>query len=124
MKPEAAGFVEVEIPIRIESEMNRRDHWGVRRKRRQAHEEATYYTLLGFGRVLQGIAQQPRLAVTLTRLAPTRLDSDNLASGFKFCRDAIANLLGIDDGDDRIDWRYRQERAHGYSARVRIEAES
>jgi hypothetical protein len=34
------------------------------------------------------------------------IDSDNLSSGAKPVRDAIARSLGLDDGDKRITWQY------------------
>lgn len=47
--------------------------------------------------------------VTLIAVRQKRLDDDNLAGGFKALRDAIAESLGIDDGDERIEWIYRQQ---------------
>lgn len=49
------------------------------------------------------------LRVTLIAVRQKRLDDDNLAGGFKALRDAIADSLGIDDGDERIEWIYRQQ---------------
>lgn len=49
------------------------------------------------------------IRVTLIAVRQKRLDDDNLAGGFKALRDAIAESLGIDDGDDRIEWVYRQQ---------------
>lgn len=50
-----------------------------------------------------------QIAVTLIAVRQKRLDDDNLAGGFKALRDAIAESLGIDDGDERIEWIYRQQ---------------
>lgn len=47
--------------------------------------------------------------VTLVAVRQKRLDDDNLAGGFKALRDAIAESLGIDDGDERVEWIYRQQ---------------
>lgn len=49
------------------------------------------------------------LRVTLIAIRQKRLDDDNLAGGFKALRDAIASSLGVDDGDERIEWIYRQQ---------------
>lgn len=49
------------------------------------------------------------LRITLIAVRQKRLDDDNLAGGFKALRDAIADSLGIDDGDPRIEWIYRQQ---------------
>lgn len=58
--------------------------------------------------------------VTLTRLGSKRLDSDNLATAFKACRDGIADWLGCDDGDEsKVRWAYQQKPS--YRAGIRIE---
>lgn len=47
--------------------------------------------------------------VRLTRIGPKALDSDNLAGALKFCQDAIARRLEVDDGDtSKVTWEYRQ----------------
>lgn len=113
--------MEFTVPIRIESEMNKREHWSVRRKRFTEHKACVSYAW-----------PKPRyrdygdgpLLVTLTRIGPRKLDSDNLASGFKAVRDEIARIVGVDDGDEeRLIFRYRQERGkpREYGAHIRIE---
>jgi len=53
--------------------------------------------------------ESPRiLVVSIIRFGSKELDSDNLAFGCKWLRDAIADSLGIDDGDKRIKWQYGQ----------------
>ncbi len=49
--------------------------------------------------------------VRLTRIAPRRLDSDNLAFAFKGVRDGIAAVLGVDDGGGGPVWIYDQRKA-------------
>jgi hypothetical protein len=58
--------------------------------------------------------------VTITRIAPRELDSDNLASCAKGIRDGVADALRVDDGDERIRWTYKQERGKP-AVRVDIE---
>lgn len=41
------------------------------------------------------------------------LDDDNLSSGCKPLRDAIAKSLGLDDGDPLLRWDYQQVRTTG-----------
>jgi len=50
------------------------------------------------------------LAIVVTILSFRRrvLDDDNLPSAFKGLRDAIAKSIGVDDGDRRYRWEYRQ----------------
>ena len=112
--------IQVDLPVKIESEMNRRDHGVNRNKRFKAQKEAVYYTLLPFRPTLAIIAKGEAIAVTFTRLGPRQLDDDNLASGFKACRDQVATMLGINDGSKRIKFEYAQEKSRTYSARVAI----
>lgn len=44
------------------------------------------------------------ITVTLTRVAPRRLDDDNLTGAFKAVRDGVADWLGVDDGDPCLRW--------------------
>jgi hypothetical protein len=50
-----------------------------------------------------------RLAVCIIGFRKRLLDDDNFTSGGnKAIRDAIAQSIGIDDGDPIFDWQYRQ----------------
>lgn len=102
-----------ELPIRIESCANLREHWSKRAKRAKAHRLAA-----------MAVPVHPLpCVVTLTRIGPRELDTDNLAGGFKALRDGIADRLGVDDADPRVTWRYRQQKGPPkvYAARVDIE---
>lgn len=102
----------IELPLKIESVANKREHWASRARRTKAHRLAAL-----------AVPSHPLpCVVTLTRVAPRKLDDDNLASGFKALRDGIADRLGVDDGDDRVRFLYRQERGKRkeYAARVEI----
>jgi len=48
----------------------------------------------------------PILAVTLVAVTRRQLDSDNLAIGAKWIRDAISKQFGIDDNDRLVRWHY------------------
>lgn len=104
----------VDLPLRIASVANLREHWAAKAKRTKAHRTAA-------------LAIKPHplpCVVTLTRIAPRALDDDNLRSAFKALRDGIADRLGIADNDPRVEWRYAQERGKPkeYAARVEIES--
>lgn len=107
---------EVVLPIIIESEANGREHWAAKAKRAKAHRKEALS-------IPRSILQAPPCIVTLTRISPRGLDGDNLQSGFKALRDGIADRLGIDDKDPRVEWRYQHEKGepNQYGARVRIE---
>ena len=103
----------IELPLRIESVANKREHWATRSRRTKAHRLAAL-----------AVPVHPLpCVVTLIRVAPRALDGDNLQSGFKALRDGIADRLGVADNDPRVEWRYAQARgkAKEYAARVRIE---
>lgn len=105
---------EVELPLRIESCANKREHWATRARRTKQHRLAA----------LAVPAHPLPCVVTLIRVAPRALDGDNLQSGFKALRDGIADRLGVKDNDPRVAWKYDQVRgkAKEYAARVSIEA--
>jgi hypothetical protein len=109
----------VEIPIRTWSEPNMRGHWAKRARRaskqRRAARALTRVALAVHGPVC------PPLTITLTRLAARKLDSDNLASALKAVRDGVADALRMDDGDERLTWRYAQERIPRGHYAVRVE---
>ena len=95
-----------EIPVRVVTEANRREHWAVARQRKEKQQHAVgaayFWSPVEFdGRPMQ---------VTFTHVG-RKVDDDNLRSMFKVCRDALAELAGKDDGDDEFwAWEYTQER--------------
>lgn len=102
--------VVISLPIDTVSEANRasHEHWRKRQDRARAQRLAAANAVrlaskAGLGSVLPAV-------VTITRVASRSLDDDNLASSQKAIRDGIADALGIDDGSDRVLWRYKQER--------------
>ena len=56
----------------------------------------------------RGSTRRLAVIVTIIRVGGKILDGDNLQGACKPLRDAIANTLGLDDGDSRIEWQYRQ----------------
>jgi len=44
--------------------------------------------------------------------------TDNLPTGFKGLRDAVAASLGVDDADSRVAWEYRQVQTSGREGTV------
>lgn len=93
----------VELPIKLPSIANLREHWAVRARRAKAHRRAALVVPV----------QNVRLpcVVILTRIAPRALDGDNLQRAFKSLRDGIADRLGVDDGDPAVTWQYAQTRS-------------
>ena len=97
--------IKYEIPMKLPSCANLREHWSARARRARNHRESgRWHTAVA----IMGNPLPARMRITLTRIAPRRLDSDNVASAFKGLRDGIADALGIDDGSPRLEWQYQQ----------------
>ena len=115
--------IEVELPIRIFSEANISRHWAARAKRAKQQRGATEVLIRSELNKLNCPADVHEIVVTLTRVAPRKFDNDNLLRGFKAVRDGVADALGIDDGNKRVMWFYRQRcgRPKEYKALVQLE---
>lgn len=59
--------------------------------------------------------------VTLTRISPRLLDDDNLRPALKAVRDGVADRLGVDDRDPRVEWRYAQRKGAQKAVEVEME---
>ena len=108
-------MIDVSIPgLRLVSEANARGSWhgGASRAAKQRRIVAL---------VLR--AQQPVAIpcnVRIVRVAPSRLDDDNLARAAKAVRDELASWLGVDDRDERVSWSVAQTRGGVREYAVRI----
>jgi hypothetical protein len=109
------------LPCRVVSEANERCHWAVRRRRFQ--EQAAALRAAWNASPLATItAWEPLLPfdVTFTRIGKRKLDTDNLSGAFKGLRDSLADLFGIDDGNEAIVWDYDQRTGREYGVVVTI----
>lgn len=105
------------LPMQLPSVANQRIHWAVKAKQVKAQRQ----------RVALAWKTQPdraekesainewerggfRLLVTMIRVAPRRLDTDNLESAFKAIRDQVAVQLGVSDASERVRWECQQAR--------------
>lgn len=113
-----------EIPgMRLVSEANQREHYMAK------HQRAARHRALGRAVVEAEFRCVPPTlpcVVTITKLGAGRVDSDNLAGSAKALRDGIADVLretsGLrDDGDARVTWVVKQERAPRGTHAVRVE---
>jgi hypothetical protein len=101
-----------EIPgLRLRTGLNFREHPLGRSSRVKREHELTRLFMLGKAHWAAWREMSRPLVVTITRFGPNRVDDDNLAAGCKAVRDAVARVLGIDDGDPQIAWLYKQEKA-------------
>lgn len=112
----------VVVPLRTVSVSNLREHWSQKAKRVKAERHAVALLLRPLLRDEPTGSWVP-CTVTLVRIAPRELDSDNLARSQKATRDQVAAELGVDDRDPRVDWRYAQRRgrAREYAVEITID---
>lgn len=104
------------LPIKTVSTLNAREHWSKRARRAKDQRRATFLTVAREAR-----ATPLPVVVTLERLAPSNgLDGDNLQGAMKSVRDGIADCYGVDDRDERIEWRYSQRKAREYGVSITI----
>ncbi len=101
----SGASVTVNIPIRTVSELNQRERFWARSARARNQKETVILFLRAH---LHRIPSLPA-HVHITRHSKRKLDSDNLAASQKHVRDAVANFLGVNDGDEkRVTFSYEQ----------------
>lgn len=92
------------------------------RMARQRKERAAVQQAWMVARMHRVTVELPAV-VTITRVGPGHADDDNLNGMAKTVRDEVARLIGINDGDHRIAWLYRQERGP-YGVKVSIQTKA
>ena len=104
------------------SEANSHQHWRLRQKRAKAQKTSAWAHTRHQIVWRRPNAVQLPATVTITRIAPRMLDSDNAVGSAKHVRDGIAEALGIDDSSPLVAWEVRQERGapRYYSVRIEI----
>jgi hypothetical protein len=112
-------LVSFTVPIHTPSLSNLREHWSARAKRARLHRLATMAawasaTLRGTtpraaAKKLEAHVQAGEpLVITLTRVSPRQIDASNMGAALKSVVDQVADELGINDGDPKHEWRFRQ----------------
>lgn len=107
--------------LKLVSEANVRQHWAEKARRVKSQRAITLAVL----RVHFGTKASEKFAapyvVTITRVGPRRLDSDNATGSAKAVRDAVAEWLALDDGDtQRVTFRVQQETGREYAVRIEV----
>lgn len=113
-----------ELPFRIASVANLREHWAAKATRVKRQRESTALMCrveLHRRNLGAPSAGFDRLVVRLVRVAPLELDDDNLSSALKACRDGVADALGVNDRDPRVTWLVDQEKGKLKTYCVRVE---
>ena len=107
--------IAVQLKKPLPSMANERLHWAMKAARvKQQRQQAALYLQVCAGPRIASlarlVARQPvTLRCVLTRVAPRKLDGDNLQHAFKAIRDEVAKTLGLDDGSPRWTWLYAQQ---------------
>jgi hypothetical protein len=112
--------IRLSLPLHTVSTLNAREHWSRRAKR--AAEQRSVARIV----CATHLDWHPGfpVIVTLVRIGPRALDSDNLQGALKAVRDGVADALGVDDGDTMaVRWEYAQERGKAREYGVRVEVE-
>lgn len=105
--------------LRTINALNSREHWSKRSKRAQVERTAVNWHW-PLGSLKDGLEAKQGVLVTFTRRGPRRMDDDGLSASLKAVRDAVAKRLGVDDGESRVAFLYKQEKGD-YGVNVRIE---
>lgn len=101
------------LPLKTESEMNKRGHWTGRASRMKNARRAV-------AQVFPRRLLVPVLHVLLERVSAGELDDDNLRSALKGVRDGVAHMLRIDDASPLVRWEYAQIRGSRGHHEVRV----
>jgi hypothetical protein len=99
-------MINCQLPIHLASMANLRLHWASKARIAKRHRAVAKNSLSALAAPLR-----PPLSIVLTRVAPRKLDGDNLQYAFKAIRDGVADWLGVDDGSPQLDWQYAQRSA-------------
>jgi hypothetical protein len=113
-----------EVGVETRSESNQRD-WRARNRRTIAARKAVANLFARHLRQLVPYAEHYHangaLGLTFTRLAPRLLDRGNVSPALKAVEDAVALIIGADDGDVRWQASYLQEASPLYGVRIKLE---
>lgn len=116
--------IDFKIPgLTLVSSANASQHWATKSKRNKKQCLAVKYFLN------QVMLPMLPVKITLTRISPRKLDSDNLAYAFKAIRDFIAkqyfpdSKLGMADDYPCFEWHYAhcKDEVREYAIRIQIE---
>lgn len=110
----------IAIPMRTQGPNGGHDrqHWSKTNKARKTQRTATLAVL----RCYLGTCPFLPATIVITRVGKgnRKMDTDNVATSTKGLRDAVAQWLGIDDGDERVDWVYRSRLGQEFAVEIRM----
>jgi hypothetical protein len=108
--------IEAKVPVKLVNALNQREHWAPKAKRAKDQRRAARNALsdqmpVWVVATSLAIRKDPPITITITRRGGRSMDDDGLTASAKHVRDGIADWLGIDDGDQRLTWVVRQDKA-------------
>ena len=123
--PPLLPTVVVDLPLRLVNGLNVRENPFVRARRAKDQRMVTGMACFGLLRAFRAALSRHTegldVLVLITRAGPRRMDDDGLSASAKHVRDGVADALGVDDADPRVQWRYAQQKAQRYAVRIEIE---
>lgn len=114
--PRSATSASIFLPLHTRTKDNQRGHWSKRAKATKIERDAAYWAV-------KSIGDRPSfpVKVTITRYGPRKLDVSNLGSAFKAIIDGIADAYGVNDGDERWLFIFRQKKHSLYGVEITLE---
>ncbi len=112
-------MIKFTLPLRVNSTLNKREHWRVTAKRKWEHRSLARSAVVS---AIGGKDFSMPIQVTITRFGKRKLDAhDNLRDSTKFVVDGIADALEVDDGNEaQVQWHYKQVSPADYAVMVEI----
>ena len=112
---EPTPILDVTFPMIVPSAANLREGKRAKAKRVQGQRDGARAQMIACQswKAAAWVAAKSGVRILITRIAPRKLDDDNLAYACKAIRDGVALAIGIDDGDPRLEWEYDQSRFGG-----------
>ena len=110
------------LPIQPVNRNNQRMHWAkLHRLTRAERHAACLITRSVLDASATAKIERLGAIVRLTKINKRRFyKGDNLNSSLKAIRDGIADAIGINDGDDRLEWEYDQRTEGRYAVEVEV----
>ena len=123
-------IVDITLPIRTKNPLNNQTGnsklAAIIRTRKRAEQRAVAYMALAGRTPKARDLPYPKYIVTLSRLSSSKMDDEGFAASAKGIRDAVADALGLDDGDmERIEFKYNpfvRSPKGSYGVRIQIDA--
>ena len=105
------------LPVHTKTPGNTRRHWSQESKEARAQRDAACLMV----KVQKDKPQFP-VRVTLIRCSPRKMDRHNLPGACKHVVDGIADAYGVDDGDERWEYRFEQRQQSTYGVEIVLES--